>query len=1603
MKYKFLTLLVTLFYLQIGYAQQITVDDSQTPEQLINALIEGCVEVSNISSPINGSVNGFSSFGYFEKGNSNFPFENGIVLSSGNVNSAGNAQNTNALNEGDTNWQTDPDLEVALGINNTLNATSIEFNFISATSSINFNYILASEEYFADFPCIYSDGFAFLIKEAGTAQPYQNIAVVPGTATPVNTSTIHEEIVGFCDAENESFFEGYNIGDTNFNGRTTILSASATITPNVAYNIKLIIADQTDRNFDSAVFIEANSFNNSVDLGADFSTCNTSTSLSAETNNSQASYEWFLDNTIINGETNSTLTATSSGSYSVLITVPLNGTTCNFEDDINIVLNSIQSFPQLGDFNQCDDISNDGEENFDLTSLNTQVESNIPASNYTITYHDSNQNAVDGTNEFSNINNTENPQTIHIRALDINSGCVYISTLALIVNPTPTITDPSNVEICSNGSGDTLLTDSDAEITNNNTNYSVTYHFSQVDANSGAYAIASPYTPTNPTEQLFIRVVDVTTGCTAFTAITLESLESPNVNNTPQQINACEQDDDGFEIFDLTSVINDVLQGATNVIVTYHVTQDDANNDINPTADPTQFQNTTQDLQIVFIRIESDNNSCYEIVPIELHTNILVTGTNIRNFGTCDEAPDDGQATFDLMAITEVIANDLENIIITYYETEEDLNANTNPVDDTVLYEVQNNFQQLYLLIENPDCTTITEIVLNVNISVTILNNDPVTYCDTDDDTLTSIELSTFNTMVNIGIEDAVVSYFETETDAEANINTLAPFYDNTVSPFTIYVRVADGETGCFDVKPLQVEVIPAPAVNPASGFVICDDDQDGLSIIDLTSRNTEINTETTTVISYYLTQADANNTVNEITNSTNYNAATSTVFAKVENNITGCYALTPITIIVNTLPDFTAISNFIHCETDGDQIGNFILVEKDTEILNGQTGKEVFYFETQNDALNSTNSIDKNIIYNNTSQFQTLYVRVENLSDTSCFGISSFLLEVGSEPIFNAPLDVIVCDDNSNDGFETFSLDDKTQEIIANSTDTLTVTYYLNLEDAETETNPIVGDSFTNTVNPQQLFASIDNGTFCKGITTYEYNVIQVPIIGNAPDLSDCDTDTDGSVIFDLTQVEIDVVAIRQDNTVINFYANEEDLLANTNQITNPETYTNITNPQTVYIEVYNTVSNCGASVPFQLIVNLPPEIEDIEFYDICVNENNLFNLTETTEALIGVQENIILTFYSSLVDAQTSQNSLDTNYNYTTNNDTLFVSAVFSTTGCFSISSFTLRINALPTLNLQDIEACDDDFDNQLIVDLTTQTIVILGNQNPINFTINYFETENDALNNTNAISNLNYNAENEQVLYVRIENTTTNCFLTGNFNVYINRKPEVDIPNQVVCIDNLPLMVSAETSIPSDAYLWSTGDTTAVVDITEIGNYTVTITTAFGCTTTSSFNVTASQQALVDFDISPAFQDPHTIIVETSGIGNYIYQLNDNEPQASNIFNNVPIGAHFITVIDLNGCEPTPAKKIFVIDAPQFVTPNGDGFFDTWHITGVSQLEGTVVTVSDRYGKLLKVLKHNDYGWDGRYNGNLMPANDYWFVADVVNGNQKFQVKGHFALRL
>src|SRR5690606_38211251 len=209
--------------------------------------------------------------------------------------------------------------------------------------------------------------------------------------------------------------------------------------------------------------------------------------------------------------------------------------------------------------------------------------------------------------------------------------------------------------------------------------------------------------------------------------------------------------------------------------------------------------------------------------------------------------------------------------------------------------------------------------------------------------------------------------------------------------------------------------------------------------------------------------------------------------------------------------------SDVCSSDLDGNQTAEFFFEDKDAEILNGQTGKHVLYFESADDALNRVNIIDKTIAYTNQSNPETIYVRMENISDPGCFGVSSFIIEIGSVPLFDAPLNTYLCDDRSNDGKESFDLNAIISEMSENSPENLIITFYANLLDAENEQNELPLD-YTNTTNPQQIFARVENGTYCHAIAEFGLNVIQVPLVNSASALTACDTDQDGSVTFNLT-----------------------------------------------------------------------------------------------------------------------------------------------------------------------------------------------------------------------------------------------------------------------------------------------------------------------------------------------------------------------------------------------------------------------------------------------------------------------------------------------------
>ncbi len=174
---------------------------------------------------------------------------------------------------------------------------------------------------------------------------------------------------------------------------------------------------------------------------------------------------------------------------------------------------------------------------------------------------------------------------------------------------------------------------------------------------------------------------------------------------------------------------------------------------------------------------------------------------------------------------------------------------------------------------------------------------------------------------------------------------------------------------------------------------------------------------------------------------------------------------------------------------------------------------------------------------------------------------------------------------------------------------------------------------------------------------------------------------------------------------------------------------------------------------------------------------------------------------------------------------------------------------------------------------------------------------------------------------------------------------------------------------------------------------------------CSSTKVFEVTSSEIATITSLIVDGQAGVLRIEARVSGIGDYEYSLDNGPYQDSAVFDNVPAGSHTVFVRDRNGCgivSQSIDQQVALDGFPRFFTPNGDGINDLWQYEPpptIEEIPLNSIQVFDRYGKLLAQFGPDSEGWDGTFNGNPLPSDDYWFRAEV---NSREELKGHFTLK-
>ena len=1232
---------------------------------------------------------------------------------------------------------------------------------------------------------------------------------------------------------------------------------------------------------------------------------------------------------------------------------------------------------------ECEEVPGQAEFHFDEIAL--AITSG--ASNYNVVFYETQAQADNGGNDYEVAPYLSGNNTIYARITDGSTGCWTTAPVTLTVIPAPIATPPAPIAECD------INNDCFAEFDMVPTmqaieaalaDVTVTAHETPEDAEFGVNVIPNPGTYLNInacTQTIYLRVKSDLTDC--FDIVTLQLIVNPTPEaTTPSDYELCDDgtsDTDGFSTFDLTTKAAEIY-GAIDPAqfsLAFYPTQTDAVNQTNVIANPLSY---LSDTATVYARVTNNVTGCYDIVALNLIVNPLpVLITNQYVYRLCEtDAPVEVE-TFDLTTTIPVFIADQNGVEVTYYHTFADANAHTNQIPDPTAYDNDGSpgAETLFVrfTIEATQCYRIGFLDVRVPPLPIILEptQDELTVCDTNGQGIGEFNLDALVAGMINGEPGLVITFHETEQDAQNGVNAIpnTTNYQNS-NPYlqTIWVHVSNTITGCSNNEPVMLTLIvePAPQAPELEDITLCDDQdnngQDNRRLVDLTVQTPIIEAAlgldepTQLIVEYYTTQAAADAGTGRIINPAAFMGTDGQqIWVRVESPVTGCYSLSDFTLQFNQPHALTrpAVYSICNEELPNDGVAEFDLTTRDNEILGaaGQgQGYTVNYYD--GDPKNGGVLIADPEHYNNPAgppvvNPKTLYVEV--ITTEGCKSYTTLTVKVLALPVPNFnPTALEVCDvNNSPDGVEAFDLTLADSQIRNNGSNYI-LSYYATPEDAEAGTNPIA-DPTAHESGSGFVYVRVELNTNnpaeerCHQVVTLELIVNPLPPIGNLNNITNCQQNADGNHVFNLT---------------------EELEKALTEQGVNPDDY-------------------------------------DVDFF----------------------------------TDAALTTPAIPVNaYPITGGSATIYVRVRDLNTNCEIVKQVTLLEEEAAIANpvTTVFRECDYDGANDGVIsywDLTLADADIIGTQDPAIHQVTYYETAEDAAAQTNPITNpaayTNSTAYDMEIWAVIINTSTQSlCPDTTSFMIHVETLPEPVIAGGTICVDKStgavvrPLLI--DTGLSSGTFVWTYTDGDGVTTTLPetgpsilaqaAGQYNVVATSTAGCVSAPIAPVTVLQSGPAvklgrGYYVTDYFSDNQTITVTIDGYGVYEYSLDQGPWQTSNVFTNVSPGTHTVTVRDTNpdACDELVITDASIVDYPNFFTPNGDGFHDTWNIIGL-QDTGSVIYIFDRYGKLIKQISPDSEGWDGTFNGVNVPATDYWFTVTYPEFDGTTTVtkefKSHFSLK-
>lgn len=464
-----------------------------------------------------------------------------------------------------------------------------------------------------------------------------------------------------------------------------------------------------------------------------------------------------------------------------------------------------------------------------------------------------------------------NTTTVFVRFTNLKTKCYEVKPLKIKLNPFPQVLK-SNVEICdfnNDREEEIILSELNSHLVNNYQSFTFSYYSNEKDALNNINDIIK-HTISSSTE-LYVKISSGNE-CQVIQKLEFTLKSSPLVHNKTVEI--CDNNADDTEIVNLTLYEDFLIDDSKSKYnYSYFTSFENA-------YDNKLMINNTKEYVIqkfpstIFVRI-SNSSGCFSIAELTFTSAEKILAQN-KKIHICDEGSDMQEYINLTKYISEVLLTSGQNLIINYYKTEKGAN---NKDEQTLIknpdrYSVTLAKDYVWIRMENSvtGCYTVRYLEINLE-PLPKLINAKYLVCDKDFDGIYTVDLDELRYTVIFNPEGYTFSYYHTLEDAAKDINKIKNIHSYTVNSFNEdIVLKATNNYGCSSIRTVTLYTKDKIKVNSNTIEIeSCDDDFDGLTLFNITAKNSSITNDPKATFEYFSNLTDAQNQTNPILDPYNY------------------------------------------------------------------------------------------------------------------------------------------------------------------------------------------------------------------------------------------------------------------------------------------------------------------------------------------------------------------------------------------------------------------------------------------------------------------------------------------------------------------------------------------------------------------------------------------------------------------------------------------------------------------------------------------------------------------------------------------------------------